>query len=156
MTSRFLTDYVFTMDAAGAKSPEPNRRSEVAGARSPHPVVFSGAFSTVHGVTQAHCSAPPLQASFRLPRLSRDAEAVTRPRTPLRAAKWEQDSEAGAVAEFALDIADKVQIKVEAEEPIEVAEAPHQLCPRLSTVASFAGPSRGQAKRPRPPEGVKV
>ena len=69
----------------------------------------------------AHCSAPPLQASFRLPRLSRDVEAVTRPRSPLRALKVERESESGAVCEFGMDPFDVVDVKVEAE---EAAEAP--------------------------------
>ena len=68
----------------------------------------------------AHCSAPPLQASFRLPRLSRDVEAVTRPRSPLQV-KVEQESVCGAVFEFGMNPTDVVEFKVEAE---EAAEAP--------------------------------
>ena len=92
-------------------------------------IVMSSSRSTVvfHGVIAAtlqepaHCSAPPLQASFRLPRLSRDVEAVTRPRSPLRAQKVERASECGAEYEFVMDPLDVVEFKVEAE---EAAEAP--------------------------------
>ena len=74
----------------------------------------------------AHCSAPPLHAAFRLPRLPRDVEAVTRPRMPLRPTKWEQASEAGAECDYTLERLDIADIKVEAEEaeeePIEVEE----------------------------------
>ena len=69
----------------------------------------------------AHCSSPPLQAAFRLPRVSRDVEAVLRPRTPLRPAKWEVASDTYAVVEFGIGRLDEVRVKVEAE---EAAEAP--------------------------------
>ena len=98
------------------------------------PVVFRGEITATTEETPAHCSAPPLQASFRLPRLSRDVEAFTRPRTPLRATKRDASSEAGAVAEFRMDFTDEVKVKVEAEEQIKVAEDPRQLCARLSAV----------------------
>ena len=63
----------------------------------------------------AHCSAPPLRASFHLPRLSREAEAVLRPRAPLRPTKREvRESEASSV-EFSLGEADAVKVKVEAD-----------------------------------------
>ena len=69
----------------------------------------------------AHCSSPPLQAAFRLPRVSRDVEAVLRPRTPLRPAKWKVASDTYAVVEFGICRLDEVRVKVEAE---EAAEAP--------------------------------
>ena len=69
----------------------------------------------------AHCSSPPLQAAFRLPRVSRDVEAITRPRVPLRPYKWEEVSETDAVVEFGIGRLDEVIVKEEAE---EVAEAP--------------------------------
>ena len=118
-------------------------------AELPHPIVFRGTISAVPDVAQAHCSAPPLQASFRLPRLSRDAEAVTRPRTPLRATKQEDVSEAGAVAEFHLDVADEAKVKVEAGEPVRVEVDPRQLCTRLAAV--WIAPRAPAAVMPRGP-----
>ena len=104
----------------------------------------------------AHCSAPPLQTSFRLPRLSRDVEAVIRPRTPLRPTKQEGGSETGAVAEFALDNADEAKVKVEAEEPIEVAEDPQQLCARLAAVRIVRqDPATNQPRGPGRPKGSR-
>ena len=87
-------------------------------------IVFHGAVAaSFQDETPAHCSAPPLQAAFRLPRLSRDAEAVTRPRIPLWPIKRETASESGAVYEFGVDQFDEVEVKVEAEveaeEPVE-------------------------------------
>ena len=113
------------------------------------PVVFSGVMSAAPGDYQAHCSAPPLQASFRLPRLPRDVETVTRPRAPLLDVKREQPSESGAVADFAVDIWDEVEVKVEVEEPIEVAEVQQGLCARLSAVRIL--PQATATIRPRGP-----
>ena len=113
------------------------------------PIVFRGIIAATPEEAPAHCSAPPLQASFRLPRLSRDAEAVTRPRTPLRAAKREEVSESGAVAEFGVDVLDEVKVKVEAETPIVVAADPRQLCARMSAVR-IAPPTQA-ANRPKGP-----
>ena len=102
----------------------------------------------------AHCSAPPLQVSFRLPRLSRDVEAVIRPRTPLRPTKQEGGSETGAEAEFVLDDADEAKVKVEAEEQIEVAEDPRQLCARLAVVRIVQqDPAANQPRGPIRPKG---
>ena len=88
---------------------------------------FEGlAAAAIHYGSPAHCSAPPLRAAFRLPRLPRDVEAVTRPRMALLPAKWERASEAGAEYNFALEQIDVANVKVEAEEaqdePIEVEE----------------------------------
>ena len=104
----------------------------------------------------AHCSAPPLQASFRLPRLSRDVEAVTRPRTPLRAFKVEHASESGAVCEFVMDPPDDVEFKAEADAPIEVeAEAGH-LCARVSAIKiAPPAPAASRSKKPGRPKGSK-
>ena len=111
----------------------------------------------------AHCSAPPLQACFRLPRLSRDVEAVTRPRSPLRV-KVEQGSECGAVLDFGLDPFDAVEFKVEAEEaaeaPVEEVEEREvraqlsalSVAPPTPAAASFPkkrGRPRGSKSRPR-------
>ena len=80
----------------------------------------------------SHCSAPPLQSTFHPPRLSRDAEAVLRPRTPLRPTKQEvRESETTSSVEFGLDTDD---VKVKVEEPIEVAEDPGLLCAGLAAV----------------------
>ena len=111
----------------------------------------------------AHCSSPPLQAAFRLPRLSRDVETVTRPRMPLRPAKWEGSSSADAVVEFDIGRFDEVVVKVEAEEP---AEAPTdvkeerevraqmsalRVAPPTPTAAIRRAPGRpkGSASKPR-------
>ena len=101
----------------------------------------------------AHCSSPPLQAAFRLPRMTRDAEAVTRPRTPLRPAKWEAASEAYAVVEFGVGRLDEVSVKVEAE---EVAEAPTVVKEEREVRAQFATlrvapPAPAAASCPRKP-----
>ena len=97
-------------------------------------VTFRGLITAAHDVSPAHCSAPPLQAGFRLPRLKRDVEAVTRPRAPLHPLKWEEHSSVDAVVEFRLDFADEVVVKVEAAEAEEEAEAPHPLCARMAAV----------------------
>ena len=79
----------------------------------------------------AYCSAPPIESSFRPPRLSRETEAV-RPRAPLRPIKREvRESEASSV-EFVLDDTD-VAVKVEA--PVKLEEDPRQLCARLAAVS---------------------
>ena len=120
-------------------------------------VIFRGVMSAAPEDAQAHCSAPPLQASFRLPRLSRDVEAVTRPRAPLLDMKWEQPSESGAVADFAVDVWDEVEVKVEEEEePIEVAEVPQGLCARLSAVRILPqAPATVKPRGPGRPRGSK-
>ena len=97
----------------------------------------------------AHCSAPPLQAARRLPRLSRDAESVTRPRAPLRPSKWEEESTTGAEAEFSVGLADELEVKVEAVDPVAVAEDQPQLCARLSAVR--IAPRSAAASQPRKP-----
>ena len=123
------------------------------------PFDMSSRRGTFHGVIhpdEPHCSAPPLQTSFRLPRLSRDAEAVTRPRAPLLAVKGEDGSESGAVFEFALEALDEFEVKVEAEAPVEVgAEADH-LCARVSAVR-IATPARttSSPRKPGRPKGSK-
>ena len=106
----------------------------------------------------AHCSSPPLQAAFRLPRLPRDVEAVTRPRRPLRPAKWEEASDADAVWEFDIGQLDEVVVKVEAE---EVAEAPIEVREEREVRAQFlalrvAPPAPAAAHRkPGRPKGSK-
>ena len=72
------------------------------------PVVFRGfsAIALPEG-TPSHCSSPPLQTAFRLPRLQRDVEAVTRPRRPLRPVKREEASENGATYEFGITASTK-------------------------------------------------
>ena len=98
--------------------------------------------------TPAHCSSPPLQAAFRLPRIPRDVEAVTRPRAPLRPAKWEEASETDAVVEFGICRLDEVIVKVEAE---EVAEAPVEAEVRVQMSAlSVAPPAPAAAIRRTP------
>ena len=113
------------------------------------PVIFRGVITATPEETPAHCSAPPLQADYRLPRLSRDVEAITRPRAPLRPLKWEEESTTGAVAEFQMDIADELEVKVEAADPEEVAEAPRLLCARLAAVR--VSPEPAAVSRPRGP-----
>ena len=113
------------------------------------PVLFRGITTATPEEAPAHCSAPPLQADYRLPRLSRDAEAVTRPRAPLRPPKWEDESTTGAEAEFHMGVADELEVKVEAPDPDAVAEGPRQLCARLSAVR--IGPQRATASQPRGP-----
>ena len=111
------------------------------------PIIFRGEICAAAEEAPAHCSAPPLQANFRLPRLSRDVEAFIRPRTLLRATKQDAISEAGAVAEFGVDFADEVKVKVEVDERVEVAEDPRQLCARLSAVR--VAPKAQATDRPR-------
>ena len=80
----------------------------------------------------SHCSAPPLQSTFR-PCLSREAEAVLRPRAPLRPTKKEvRESEASSSVEFVINDAEDIKVKVEA--PAEVTEDPRQLCARLAAI----------------------
>ena len=121
------------------------------------PVIFRGLIVATPDLSPAHCSAPPLQADFRLPCLQRDVEAVTRPRAPLRPLKWEDDSSADAVVEFRLDIADALEVKVEAAEAEEEAEAPHLLCARMAAVrvsqepvVKPRGPGRPKGSKSRP------
>ena len=113
------------------------------------PVVFRGIITAAPEEAPAHCSAPPLQAEYRLPRLSRDVEAVTRPRAPLRPSKWEEESATGAEAEFHMGLADELEVKVEAVDPVAVADNPRQLCARLSAVR--IAPQRAAASQPRGP-----
>ena len=109
-------------------------------------------------VQPAHCSSPPIQAAFRLPRVPRDVEAVTRPRLPLRHIKWEEASEANAVVEFGIGRLDEVVVKVEAE---EVAVAPVPKEEEREVRAQFsalrvAPPAPAAAKRtPGRPKGSK-
>ena len=116
-------------------------------------VVHGAAAATFQDETPAHCSAPPLQAAFRLPRLSRDAEAVTRPRIPLRPIKRETASESGAVFEFGVDQLDEVEVKVEAEveaeEPVEAGAETRRVRAQLSAIR-IAPPAQA-ANRPRGP-----
>ena len=136
---------------------------------SPHVLSAMAARRTIvfHGVIAAtlqdppHCSAPPLQANFRLPRLSRDVEAVTRPRSPLRAVKEEQDS-LGAVCEFVMD--PPVEVKVEVDAPVEVGAEANRLCARVSAVQIAAppnvvisprGPGRPKGSKSRPRVGPR-
>ena len=128
-----------------------------------HPVpthhVMTSAGNTVvfHGLLAArtpfrdpaHCSAPPLQACFRLPRLSRDVEAVTRPRSPLHV-KREERSECGAELDFGIDQFDVAEFKVEAEEaPVEEVEE-REVRAQLSAL-SVAPPAPAAASCPRKP-----
>ena len=80
---------------------------------------------------ESNCSAPPLLSSFRPPCLSREAEAVLRPRAPLRPTKREVRESEASLAEFVLDDADA---KVKVEAPVIVAQDPCQLCVRLAAV----------------------
>ena len=124
------------------------------------PFVFRGIVTTAPlDTAPAHCSAPPLQAAFRLPRLSRDAETVTRPRMPLRPVKAEGGaSEYGAVCEFEVDRRDEVAVKVEAEEEAEesvVERAANSVCAQFSTVR-IAPPTPATApRRPGRPKGSR-
>ena len=116
--------------------------------------MFHGIIAATPDETPAHCSAPPLQASFHLPRLSRDAEAITRPRTPLRATKWESASEPGAVFEYGVDLFDEVEVKVEAEAPVVVGAG--QLCARISAIRiAPLAEAANQPKGPGRPKGSK-
>ena len=119
-------------------------------------VVLRNVIAAAPEEAPAHCSAPPLQASHRLPRLSRDAESVTRPRAPLRPLKQEERSETGAEAEFAMGAADEAVWKVETEDPVVVAADPRQLCARLSAVRIGPRPaSTSQPRGPGRPKGSK-
>ena len=100
----------------------------------------------------SHCSAPPLQTTFPPPRLLRDAEAVLRPRTPLRPTKREAQPDAASV-EFILDDAAEVKVKVEEEEEVEVAEDPCQLWARLAAVRMV--PAADQPRGRGRPKGSK-
>ena len=120
------------------------------------PVTFRGLITAAPDLSPAHCSAPPLQADFRLPRLQRDVEAVTRPRAPLHPLKWEDSSSADAVVEFRLDFADAVEVKVEAAEAEEEAEAPHPLCARMAAVRVSPEPATVvKPRRPGRPKGSR-
>ena len=94
--------------------------------------------------------APPLQTTFRPTRLSRDAEAVFRPRTPLRPTKRKVEPDAASV-EFVLD--DAAEVKVKVEEEVEVAEDPRQLCARLAAVRIV--PAANQPRGRGRPKGSK-
>ena len=104
----------------------------------------------------AHCSSPPLQAAFRLPRMSRDVEAVTRPRRPLFPAKWEGASETDAVVEFGIGRLDEVAVKVEAEAPADIKEE-REVRAQFATlrVAPPAPAAAGCARKPGRPKGSK-
>ena len=108
-------------------------------------------------VQPAHCSSPPLQAAFRLPRLSRDVECVTRPRMPLRPAKWEGESSTDAVVEFGIGRFDEVVVKVEAEEeaeaPIDLKEE-REVRVQLSALrVAPPAPATAQRRAPGRPKG---
>ena len=108
----------------------------------------------------AHCSAPPLQAAFRLPRLSRDAESITRPRMPLRPVKKEGASESGAVYEFHVGRLDEVEVKVEAEEeaeePVEEGAEARRVRTQLSAVSiAPLAPSASHPRKPGRPKGSR-
>ena len=101
----------------------------------------------------AHCSSPPLQAAFRLPRLPRDVETVLRPRTPLRPAKWEVASDDFAVVEFGIGRLDEIRVKVEAEEATEaplVVEEVREVRAQFATLR-VAPPAPAAASCPRKP-----
>ena len=127
-------------------------------------IVFGGNVVAAFPDGASTCSAPPLHSSFRLPRLSRDAEAFTRPRTPLRPAKKEEASEAEAVFDFGINQLDEiVEFKVEAEEATEapVDAEPERgvraqmsalrVAPPAPATAPRRGPGRpkGSTSRPR-------
>ena len=112
------------------------------------PIIFRGIVTATLEEAPAHCSAPPLHADYRLPRLPRDVEAVTRPRAPLRPLKREEESSTGAEAGFEINVADEVVVKVEAADPEAIAGAP-RLCARMSAVRINPGPAA--ADRPRKP-----
>ena len=113
--------------------------------------------------TPAHCSSPPLQAAFRLPRMPRDVEAITRPRAPLRPVKWEEASETDAVVEFDIGRLDEVIVKVEAEEAAEApveAKSEREVRVQMSalrvappapapTIRRAPGRPKGSASKPR-------
>ena len=109
---------------------------------------------------EPHCSAPPLQSHFRLPRLSRDAEAVTRPREPLWAVKEEAASECEAVVEFALgaldDVAVKVEAEEEAEEPVEEGVEASRVRAQFSAITiAPPAPTASHPRKPGRPKGSK-
>ena len=106
----------------------------------------------------AHCSSPPLQAAFRLPRIPRDVETVTRPRLPLRHVKWEEASEANAVVEFGIGRLDEVAIKVEAEEVVEApvaAQEEREVRAQLSALCVAPPAPRAAKRTPGRPKGSK-
>ena len=121
------------------------------------PIVFRGIIAATSDECPAHCSAPPLHTDYRLPRLPRDVEAVTRPRAPLRPLKREESS-TGAEAGFEISLFDEVVVKVEAE---EVAEAPVAAQEEREVRAQFSAmsvtpPAPRAAKRtPGRPKGSK-
>ena len=112
------------------------------------PLIFRGIIAAAFDEGPAHCSAPPMFANYRLPRLPRDAEAVTRPRAPLRPLKREEGSSTGAEAGFEISVADEVVVKVEAADADAEAGAPH-LCASMSAVRIHPGATA--ADRPRKP-----
>ena len=116
------------------------------------------AAAALHDGSPAHCSAPPLRAAFRLPRLPRDVEAVTRLRMPLRPTKWERASEAGAEYEYALSQLDVADIKVEAEEveeaPIEVEED-RGVRAQFSALSVTPPAAAGRPRGPGRPKGSR-
>ena len=119
------------------------------------PLIFHGIIAATFVENPAHCSAPPLHANYRLPRLPRDAEAVTRPRTPLRPLKREEVSSTSAEAGFEISVADEVVVKVEAADPEAAAEAP-RLCASMSAVRIHPGPTAAdRPKKPGRPKGSK-
>ena len=117
------------------------------------------AAAALHDGSPAHCSAPPLRAAFRLPRLPRDVEAVTRLRMPLRPTKWERASETDAEFEFALNQLDVAAIKVEAEEveeaPIEVEEDRRVRAQFSALNVAPPAPAAGCPRRPGRPKGSR-
>ena len=118
------------------------------------PVIFRGIIAATSEECPAHCSAPPLHASYRLPRLTRDVEAVTRPRAPLHPLKREESS-TGAEAGFEINPFDEVVVKVEAAEPEATAEAP-RLCARMSAVRIHPEPTAtDRPRKPGRPKGSK-
>ena len=119
------------------------------------PIVFRGIVTATLEEAPAHCSAPPMQADYRLPRLSRDVEAITRPRAPLRPLKGEEESTTGAEAEFRIGVADELEVKVEAADPDAIAEAPRRLCARLSAVRINPEPAAATPRGPGRPKGSK-
>ena len=139
-----------------SRSPCPSPSSFPAMSSPQRPILFRGLIVATPELSPAYCSAPPLQAEFRLPRLQRDVEAVTRPRAPLRPLKWEDVSSAGAEANFQLDATDALEVKVEAAEAEEVAEAPHQLCARMAAVRVSQEPATvNKPRKPGRPKGSK-
>ena len=120
---------------------------------------FEGlAAAALHYGPPAHCSAPPLRAAFRLPRLPRDVEAVTRPRMPLLPTKWERASEAGAECNYALGQLDVADVKVEAEEaqeePIEVEEN-RGVRAQFSALSVTPPAAAGRPRGPGRPKGSR-